>query len=190
MEKKKKTLEEEYNDCWIYMLLLTTVVILKESVKSYYFMIRGSMISYSIFLLPVVFFIVNYIEKKYDYKKAIAAIAISAVTAISYTAIISFAMGKRLILTSLTGDFCGYVASQFVNLTIYNFLLNNTKSPYILVFLTYLFSIIVYYMIYTLIHLNLVIADGYWTKYFITMIIEFVLCLPVSYLDKKIKRGL
>ena len=189
MEKKKKVLEEEYNDCWIYILLLTTIVILKESVKNYYFTWNGNMIFYSIFLLPIIFFIVNYIVKKYDYKKAIAAIAISAVTAISYTAVLSFALGKRLILSSITGDFCGYIVAQFINLTIYTFLLNNTKSPYLLVFLTYLFSIIVYYMFYTLIHLNLVIVDGYWAKYFITMAIEFVLCIPTAIIDKKVKRG-
>ena len=34
----------------------------------------------------------------------------------------AFAMGKTITLSSLSGEFCAYVISQFVNLTIYIFL--------------------------------------------------------------------
>ena len=186
---KKKQLEEEYDDCWIYILLLTTLTILIQSVKSYKFTVMGSLISYNIFLIPGIYFLVNYICKKYDYKKAIAAIAISGVIFVGFMVTIEFALGRGLVLSSLVGDFCGYVISQFINLMIYVFLLNNTRSPFILVYMTYLFSIIIYYMIYTLIYLNLVIQDGYWIKYFVTIGIECLLCLPITILDKQIRRG-
>jgi len=186
---RKKQLEQDYDDCWIYILLLTTLTILIQSVKSYKFMVMDSYISYNVFLIPGIYFLTNYICKKYDYKKAISAIAISGVIFVGFMVTMEFAMGKGLMLSNLVGDFCGYVISQFINLTIYTFLLNNTRSPYVLILLTYLFSIIIYYMIYTLIYLNLVIQDGYWTKYFITIGIETVICIPLSYIDKKIKRG-
>ena len=186
---KKKQLEEEYDDCWIYILLLTTLTVLIQSVKSYKFTIMGSLISYNIFLIPGIYFIANYICKKYDYKKAIAAIAISSVTFVGFMVLIEFALGRGIVLSSLVGTFFGYVISQYINLMIYTFLLNNTKSPYLLVFMNYLFSIIIYYMMYTLIYLNLVIQDGYWVKYFVTIGIEFLLCIPIAGLDKKIKRG-
>ena len=185
----KKKLEEKYNDCWIYILLLVTLAILIQSVKSYTFSILNTTIGYNTLLLPGTFFIVNYICKKYDYKKAIAAISLSGVMMVSFIVVINFALGKNIMLSSMTGDFCGYVVSHFINLLIYEFLLNNTRSPYYLIFLTYLFSIIVYYMVYTLIHLNLVILDGYWTRYFITIFIELIICIPVSFIDKQIKRG-
>ncbi len=188
--KNKKEIEEQYEDCWIYILLLTTLAILIESMKNYKFSIQGSDISYGVLLLPGVYFISNYIMKKYDYKKAIAGVAISGVISVCFVAMISFALGGNMILTNVCGYFFAYVASQFVNLMIYEFLLNNTNSPFILVFLTYLFSIIVYFMIYTLIYLNMVLLDGFWNQYFITIGIEFAICLPITYLDKKIKRGI
>lgn len=187
MTRKKK--EEDYNDCWMYILLLTTLVILLESLKTYTFQVAGVHLTYAVFLLPLIYLLANYITKKYDYKKTVAAIAISGVLFVSFVAVISFALGERLILTSLTGEFCGYVISQFVNLTIYMFLLNNTKSPFILILLTYLFSLIVYYMFYTLIYLNMITLDTYWKGYFITLGIQTILCIPISYIDKKIARG-
>ena len=187
---RKKQLEETYNDCWIYILLLTTLTILIQSVKSYKFTVMGSYISYNVFLIPGIYFLNNYICKKYDYKKAIAAIAISGVIFVGFIVTMEFALGRGLVLSNLVGDFCGYVASQFINLMIYEFLLNNTRSPYILVLLTYIFSIIIYYMIYTLIYLNLVIQDGYWLKYFITLGIASAVCIPVAAVDKTVKRGL
>lgn len=186
---KKKKQEELYEDCWLYILLLSTLVILLESLKNYTFTISNVDLTYSLLLLPLVYFIVNYITKKYDYKKAIAAIAISGVMSVCFSVVISFALGKQLLLSNLTGEFCGYVVSQFVNLTIYMFLLNNTKSPYILVFLNYMFSLIVYYMFYTLIYLNLIILDNFWEGYLITLGIQTVICLVLAFIDKKIARG-
>ena len=187
MTKKKK---EEYNeDCWLYILLLTTLVILLESLKRYTFHLLGVYISFSIILLPLVYLVVNYIVKKYDYKKGIAAIAISSVMAVAFSATVSFALGERLILTNISGEFCGYIVSQLVNLTVYSFLLNNTKSPILLVYLNYLFSLVVFYMFYTLIYLNLIILDNFWTKYFITLVIQSVICIPITVIDKRIKRG-
>ncbi len=186
---KKRIKEEQLqDDCWIYIMLLTTLTILLESLKKYTFHINNVDLSFSILLLPFVYFLSNYICKKYDYKKAVAAIAISGVMFVSFSAIISFAFGERLILTNVSGDFCGYVVSQFVNLTLYVFLLNNTKVSIILLYLNYLFSLIIYYMIYTLIYLNITTLDNYWPVYFITIGIQMIICLPISIIDKNIKK--
>lgn len=188
-KSKKKNKEELYDDCWMYVLLLTTLTILLESLKTYTFKIAGVKLTYALFLLPFAYFIVNYITKKYDYKKAVASIAISAIVFVSFSAIMSFAVGERLILTSISGEFCGYIVSQFINLTIYMFLLNNTKSPVILVYINYIFALIVYYMFYTLIYINRINLDTYWTGYFITLAFQEIICVPITALDNKIKRG-
>jgi len=187
MLKKKE--DNIYKDCWLYILLLTTLTILLESLKGYTFKIAGIRLTYAIFPLPLIYFIVNYIAKKYDYKKAIASIAISSVIFVSFSAIISFALGEVLILSNVSGEFCGYVASQFVNLTIYMFLQNNTKSPISLIYLNYLFSLIVYYMFYTLIYLDTVVTESFWKGYFITLGIQAIICIPVAIIDCKDKRG-
>lgn len=188
MTVKKKN-DEIYNDSWLYILLLITLVILIESLKTYKFEISGVNLTYGIFLLPLTYLLVNYITKKYNYKKGVAAIALSGVSLVFFVNIMSFALGERFMLSSISGEFCGYVASHFVSLTIYIFLLNNTKSPFILVFLNYIFSIIVFYMFYTLIYLNMIILDNFWNGYFTTLIIQSVVCLPITYIDKRIKRG-
>lgn len=184
---KKISREQTQDDCWIYILLLTTLAILLESLKNYTFKIKGVDLSISLFSLPFIYFISNYIAKKYDYKKAIAAIAISGVMFVSFSAIISFAFGERLILSNVSGEFCGYVISQFINLTLYMFLLNNTKMPIFLLYLNYLFSLIVYYMFYTLIYLSIFTLDTYWLGYFITLGIQMIICLPLAIIGKRVK---
>lgn len=185
---KKRTKEQLQDDCWIYILLLTTLAILLESLKKYTFNIVGVDLSIALFFLPFIYFISNYIAKKYDYKKAVAAIAISGVMFVSFSAIISFAFGERLILSNVSGEFCGYVVSQFINLTLYVYLLNNTKMPILLLYLNYLFSLIIYYMFYTLIYLNIITLNSYWPGYFITLGIQMIICLPLAILGKKTKR--
>lgn len=191
VKSSRKIKKEEliYNDCWMYILLLTTLVILCESLKSYTIKIFGVYLTFSLFLLPLIYFLANYITKKYDYKKTVAAIAISGVILVCFPMIMAFALGKSMSLSNLSGEFCAYVVSQFINLTIYLFLLNNTKSPKILIYLNYLFSLVIYYMFYTLIYLNMIILDNFWKGYLITIIIQAFLVIPITIIDKKIKRG-
>ena len=116
MKKKNKKKEDEiYNDCWLYVLLLTTLVILLESIKKYTFSIGQANLTYGIFLLPIQYFIVSYIAKKYDYKKAISAIAISGVFLVCFSATISFFLKESLILTNV-------LPSRFTNSITLSFL--------------------------------------------------------------------
>ena len=181
--------EKYFEDLWMYILLQITLVILLESLKTYTFNIGGVSLTYSLFLLPFVFLITNIIAKRYDYKKAVASIAFSGVSLVLYVYLMSFALGERLILTSIGGEFSAYVVSQFVNLTIYLFLLNNTKSPFIIVLLNYIFSLIIYYLLYTLINLSVIVLENYWKGYFITLAIQLVICIIMTIIDKKVKRG-
>ena len=187
MAKKTKTL---YDDSWMYILLLTTLTILLYSLSTYKFNVAGVKLTYSIIGLPLTYFITNYITKKYSYAKAITAISLSAVAMVLFVVIMNFALGKTTVLTSISGHFCAYVISQFINLMIYYFLIQNTKAPLFLVFLTYLFSIIVFYMFYTLIYLNIIVTNGYWKGYFITLAIQAIVSIVLAVIDNKIiKRG-
>ena len=177
------------NDVWIYVLLLTTLLILTESLKTYTFRIMSVDLTFSLFLLPIAYFLIDLIAKKYDYKRAIAAIAVSAVIFTSFSFIMAYFIESNYILRSISGEFCSYVVSAFVNLTIYMFLLNNTKTPQILVLFNYIFSLVVYYMFYTLIYLNMIMFDLYWTGYFITLSIQIFICIGLSIIDMNTKRG-
>jgi len=187
MKKREKTVNSE---SWIYMLLLTTLLILIKSVNVFTFRVLDFKLSYSLFLLPISYFLVDYIAKKYDYKKAIAAIAVAGVIFVCFTVIVSYLISNKVILNTVTGEFFSFVVSQLVNLTIYMFLLNNTKSPFILVLFNYIFCIMVYYLIYTLIYLNVLSFDNYWTNFFMTIGIQTGICILLTIADKKIERGI
>ena len=186
---RRKKDEKLYQDAWLYVLLLTTLVILIESLKSYTFNLFGLDLSYSLIPLPIVYFIVDYIAKTFDYRQAIVAISVSGVIFVCFSAMVSFAFGERLILSSVSGEFCGYVISQFVNLTIYLYIINSTRGSFLLVFLNYIFALIVYYWFYTIIHLDMVMYDDYWFSYFLTLGLQAFICLPLTSVERQLKRG-
>ena len=181
---------KKYNDSWMYIFLLSTIVILADSLKTYTFNIKDIAITFSIFLLPVIYFVSSYITKKYGYKRGISSIIISGISLIVFLLLMNFAIGRNMSLSSISGELCGYLISQVVCITIYKFLLNNTTSPHILVFLNYVFSLIVYYMVYTLIHLDMIILDSFWVSYFTVLGIQSVMCIVITIIDKNIKVGI
>lgn len=185
----KKSKKDSYDDSWMYILLLTTITILAYSLSTYTFKIAGVSLTYSIFLLPVLYLIANYITKKYCCEKAVLAIVISSISIVIFTLIMNFAMGKSTSISVFTGSFCALVVSHLVNLLIYRFLNSNTEAPFLLVLLNYLFALVTFYAFYTLIYLNMIILDDYWLGYFITLVIQTIMCIGLAYLDKKIKLG-
>ena len=52
-----------------------------------------------------------------------------------------------------------------------------------------MFALIVYYMFYTLIYLNLIVLDNFWEGYLLTLVIQFIICIPVALIYKAVKRG-
>ena len=188
MKNKNISLDEKYEEFWIYILLLTTLVIFLSSLKSYTFTLMGVELTYAVLFLPLIYFVANYITKMFDYKKTVAAIAISGVMSICFLAIVSFAMGKNLILTKHSADFCGYVVSQFFNLTLYQFLVSNKKNTLINLFIVNLLSLIIFYFFYSLINIKDISYGTYWLGYGLTIVIQGIICIPLTILDFKIKK--
>ena len=188
MRRRNIILEEKYEECWIYILLLTTLVIFISSLKAYTFTLLGVELTYAVLFLPLIYFIVNYITKMFDYKKAVAAIAISGVMSICFLAITSFAMKKTLILSRHSAEFCGYVVSQFFNLLLYYYLMNNKRNSLINMFIVNLLSLIIFYLFYTLINLKYLTYSTYWLGYGLTIIIQGIICIPLTILDYKIRK--
>lgn len=188
MSKTTKT--TKYNDSWMYILLLSTIVILGESLKTYTFNLLGVNLTYVIFLLPFIFMVTNYITKKYGFKRTLTAIIISSISLIAFVLLMNFAIGKTFTISSISGGLAGYLVSQTINTMIYKFLLVNTNSPYLLVLLNYVFGYIVFYMLYAIVRMDLVIADTFWIGYFITLFIQTLMSMGLATIDKKIKVGM
>lgn len=188
MSKTKKNVK--YNDSWMYILLLSTIVILGESLKTYTFNLLGVNLTYVIFLLPFIFMVTNYITKKYGFKRTLTSIIISSISLIAFVLLMNFAIGKTFTISSISGGLAGYLVSQTINTMIYKFLLVNTNSPYLLVLLNYVFGYIVFYMLYAIVRMDLVIADTFWIGYFITLLIQTIISMVLASIDKKIKVGM
>ena len=102
----------------------------------------------------------------------------------------NFAIGRPLDISSISGGLLGYLISQIVNTMIYKFLLVNTNSPFVLVLLNYIFGYIVFYMVYTIIHLDMIILDTFWISYFLVLIIQSIMSIVLAFVDKKILVGI
>ena len=174
----------------MYILLLSTLVILAESLKTYNFQIKGINLTYAVFILPFIYMVTNYITKKYGFRRTLIAIAISAISLISFILLMNFAIGRTFDISNIVGGLLGYLISQMVNTIIYKFLLVNTNSPYLLIVLNYIFTYIVFYMLYTIVYINIIITDTFWTSYFITLGIQTIISIGLAFLDKKIKVGM
>lgn len=188
--KKNEVLELEQESFWIYIFLLSTIVMLAHSLKDYTFSFDNITLTYSIFIVPFIYFITNYITKKYGYTKSIIGISVSGVVLVLFGLIMSFVIGGNFSFYDIAGEFCGYVISQFVNLTIYQFLLVNTQENFILIFLTYIFAFVVNYLFYTLIYMDLLVLNEYWVAYFSTLLLQGIIAFLLTFFDINIKRGL
>ena len=185
--KKKKNIE--YEDSWIYILLLSAIVILGQALKNYTFDMGEFSLTYALFLLPIIYFLTNYITKKKGYQKSILAISISGIAMVAFVAIMYLCVGRGFDFYYVVGDFCGYLISQLINLTIYQFLLDNTRPNFILIFLTYIFALVVYYLFYSLFYIATLSVDTYWVSYFSTLILQAMLIMVLTFIDLQIKRG-
>ena len=170
--------KEEKNDLWIYLLLQSALLIFIESLKTYHFSIKGTLISLSIPILPFIFLTINKITKKYGIKKALLSVLISTLLALLFIFLMSFAMKKQIDFAIYRGEILSYVISLIINIFLYKFLEKNTKRTYPVVFL--------FHMVYTLSYLDTTILDGYWIRYLLNITIEIIVCIPLTIIDKKL----
>lgn len=179
-----------YNDSWMYILLLSTIVILAEALRTYNFPIFGVNITYALFLLPLMYGVTNYITTKYGFRRTIIGIGISILSLLAFILLMDFAMGKEADFASISGGLAGYIISQLVNTLIYKFLIVNTNRPYLLVLLNYIFAYIVFYMLYTLVHMNIIVAETFWIGYFVTIGIQTIMSIILAFVIRKVKLGM
>jgi len=183
---KKK---DVYEDNWIYVLLLSAVLILGEALKGYSFPVRNFSLSYALFLLPIIYFLTNYITKKKGYKIGVLSISVSALSMVIFVAFMNLITGRGFDFYNVAGDFAGYFVSQFVNITIYQFLLDNTETNFILLYLTYVFALVINYLFYSLFYINTLSLDTYWISYFTTITIQGIMIVALTFIDMQVKRG-
>lgn len=154
--------------------------------KTYNIDIKNNIISLSIPMIPFLFLINNYISKKFGYKKGLLSIIVSSISVTLFIILMSFSMNKVFDFSIYKGELLSYIISQLLNLIIYRYIQHNTKASYPVVFLSYVFSLIIFHMVYTLSYLDTTILDGYWIRYLLNISIEIIVCICITVLDKKV----
>ena len=125
---KKRVVKKEEIGSWVYILLLTSVTILGWVLGKFDFSIGKTTLTIAVFAYPFRYFIANIITKKYGYKEAMNGISYSACLLLLFAIVASLFGQHDVDYVPLTGELFGYMLSQMINLSIYYYLLINTKD--------------------------------------------------------------
>ncbi len=179
----KNFITKYYSESWIYIMLLTTLTIFMTSLDSYTFIFLNTTLSYGIFLLPLVFYIVMYIVRKYRFLDGLLSVIISSVLLLLFSYIMSLVAAVEFNFQEVSILLFSYMFAQLINIFIYYFLVNNTKIPFTLILLNLFFASVIYQFIYVIISLDLLITESYWMAYFITLGIQLVVSLFITTIE-------
>ncbi len=190
--KKKLSKKEINNEFLLIAFLLATTSILATALNSYHFPFMGFNISFAVILLPVIIFVSNYITKKFGFKDSFKSIIISSLIIVAFIILIDDIVGKQIDLLQLFGQVLGYFVSMFLNLFIYYYVISNMeiKKEAVLIYFSYIFSMLTNHIIYMLFTRNMIVTTDFWNIYFISIIIEAIISIVLVYFDSKIKRGI
>lgn len=187
---KSKKNEIVQNDSLLFTMLLSTMSILAVALKDYTFSLGNMQITFSIFVMPLIIFISNYITKKYGFKVSLQAILISSLIIVAFIILIKDLVNQKMIMLEIIGHFISYFVSLFINLSIYYYILINFKENEFLVYFNYIFSIVIHHLIYLLFLYHMVITDNFWNNYFIAIAIQAIMVIGLVVFDRKIERGI
>lgn len=180
--KIKKELKIERNDSWVYVVLLSALSILISSIRKYTFSISGINVGYSAIIIPFIYYtIIN----KYNRKKSIISLLTAVLSVSLYIIIFSFALNKKVNQIQLASETLPLLISGLVTIFTYRYLLKNTRKNKLLLFLTYMFSVIIYNLLYIMLVINTVSLTNYWERYLLTTIIEFIIFIPLTFIEPK-----
>lgn len=190
-KSKKVLINMEVNRLtYAYAFLLSAAVVFILSLKSFTFNIMGNSISYAIFIIPFLYFLVDLIVKEIGYKPAKIAVLTSTIVVYISSILIDVMFGIKFNILNYFGITFAYFLSQFLNLSIYYYMLDNYKTPLFFVILNMIFSLLVYNMLYMLFATGTVFTNTFWTSYMIVVILQSIICIVLSIIINLVKQGI
>ncbi len=193
--KKKKNVKsridiEKYNnDVFMFSILLSVICILAVSLKSYQFTVLGNTLPFSLFVVPFIIFISNYITKKFGFKNSLFSICVSSLIIIAFLLLIYNLTNREASIFEMFGLTVTYFGSLFVNLLIYYYVIFNMTSKSIMIGLNYVFICFLNSFLYLLFFHEMVLSNSLWMQLTISFIIQFIISIGLIYCDRKIERG-
>lgn len=182
---KKRVVKKEEVGSWVYILLLTSVTILGWVLGKFDFSIGKTTLTIAVFAYPFRYFIANIITKKYGYKEAMNGISYSACLLLLFAIVASLFGQHDVDYVPLTGELFGYMLSQMINLSIYYYLLINTKNDKITYLGSYIAAMLVDTLVSMLFASRLVVLASFWKTYFVTILIQAIISIFLIYFDDK-----
>ena len=188
--KKKVTKKEIENEFLLFTFLLATISVLATSLKSYTFLLFGLNITFSVFVLPCILFISNYITKKEGFKNSLYAVIISTLMVKAFLFLIENLTNQKANVMEILGYSLSNFVSLFINLAIYYYILINLSYKSIMVELNYMFAFILNSFINLLFLNNLAFTNNFWGQFKIAIVIQFIISIVLVCFDRKIERGI
>lgn len=182
---KKRVVKKEEVGSWVYILLLTSVTILGWVLGKFDFSIGKTTLTIAVFAYPFRYFIANIITKKYGYKETMNGISYSACLLLLFAIVASLLGQHDVDYVPLTGELFGYMLSQMINLSIYYYLLINTKNDKITYLGSYIAAMLVDTLVSMLFASRLVVLASFWKTYFVTILIQAIISIFLIYFDDK-----
>lgn len=189
---KKISKKEIENVFLLLTFLLSSAAVFITALNSYSFNIAGNNINYSVCVIPALIFISNYTTKKLGFGYSLKSILITILFVIAFTILIYDMTRRQVNPYELFANSFSILISLFINLSVYYYIITNidVSKEKLYVYLNYIFTTLIYHMIYLLFNYHLTIGDGFWNLYFISIAFEIILSVVALYFDVKIKRGL
>lgn len=182
---KKRVVKKEEVGSWVYILLLTSVTILGWVLGKFDFSIGKTTLTIAVFAYPFRYFIANIITKKYGYKETMNGISYSACLLLLFAIVASLLGQHDVDYVPLTGELFGYMLSQMINLSIYYYLLINTKNYKMPYLGSYIAAMLVDTLVSMLFASRLVVLASFWRTYFVTILIQAIISIFLIYFDDK-----
>ena len=174
---KKNKIKE---DRLVYLLLLSSFLILFITLEKYNFIIKETSITYSYLVVPILLLITNIIYKKLKLKELSKILILSLTVLLLFIIIINFSLGLTTNFEELIRPIISLIISIIINIFILLLTLNKYKSIYLIILLNYLFSIITYDIMYQL----FLRTNIDYTYYMILLPIELFIVIIISIIDK------
>ncbi len=189
-DEKDLELEKEVkNLAFGYIFLMVSFIIFFVVLHSFNFYLFDTKLNYSIFILPFILFMEDAILKEVGYKYGVEALVFSSIILFLTSIGTDYILNVDFDLVKHIGIVLAYIISQFVNMLIYYYMLDNYRTPYFFVVANMMFSILIYNMFYMLFSLGLVFTSDFWYSYTIVAIIQTLLSMICGILLNIIKQG-
>lgn len=190
-KKKKESLRLEVKQLtYAYTFLLCAACIFVVSLKDFTFSIFQVSISYTIFILPILFFLIDLIIKEIGYKPAGIALLVSTIALYLSSVVVDMLFGVSFSFLNYFGVSFAYLFSQFLNLSIYYYMIDNYKTPLFFVILNLIFSLLVHNMIAMLFSSGMVFTSTFWSNYTLVIILQFIICVVLAVFLDFVKQGI